>query len=335
MTKFRFLNVMTFKINDNMKTIKMIILFMILIMNSFVLFSQEKKPTLMILPSDNWCNQRLFMTTYNNQGLMVKIPDYQRAFLEDSEIGPVISKLGELMTKRGYSLKDAEQETKNVYARAAEDNVSVSHTSGSSFSESPLDVIKRRAKMDVIIQIDWKINRETSGKSVTFTIEAFDAYTSKRVATATGTGNYGQSSVPMLLEEAINSRIKLFDKQLSSYYSDLYKNGREIILYVRCWDNWDYNLESEFGDDYDELLDCIQKWMRKNTVNASFNLSDVTENFAQFEQVRIPLYNQDNEALDARLFATGLRKYLMKTYGITAKVMTRGLGEAIIVLGEK
>lgn len=314
---------------------KIIVLTICFALIYIVAFAQEKKPTLMILPSDNWCNKRFFMTSYDNQGMKVKVPDYQKAFIEDSELGQVISKLGELMIKYGYSLKDAEQEIKNVYARSSEDNVTMSSTTGASIAENPLDMIKRRAKMDIIIQIDWKINREEGGKSSSFTLEAFDSYTSKRIATTTGVGKTSSASVPSLLESAVKSRIKEFDKQMMSYYNDLNKNGREILLTVKCWDNWDNNLESEFGDDYDELLDCIQKWLRKNTINASFNLSDATENFAQFEQVRIPLYNSEGEALDARGFATMLRKYLIKNLGITSKVMTRGLGEAIIVLGEK
>lgn len=314
---------------------KIIVLTICFALMNIVAFAQEKKPTLMILPSDNWCNQRFFMTSYDNQGMKVKVPDYQKAFIEDSELGQVISKLGELMIKYGYSLKDAEQEIKNVYARSSEDNVTMSSTTGASIAENPLDMIKHRAKMDIIIQIDWKINREEGGKSSSFTLEAFDSYTSKRIATTTGVGKTSSASVPSLLESAVKSRIKEFDKQMMSYYNDLNKNGREILLTVKCWDNWDNNLESEFGDDYDELLDCIQKWLRKNTINASFNLSDATENFAQFEQVRIPLYNSEGEALDARGFATMLRKYLIKNLGITSKVMTRGLGEAIIVLGEK
>lgn len=314
---------------------KIIVLTICFALMNIVAFAQEKKPTLMILPSDNWCNQRFFMTSYDNQGMKVKVPDYQKAFIEDSELGQVISKLGELMIKYGYSLKDAEQEIKNVYARSSENNVTMSSTTGAAIAENPLDMIKRRAKMDIIIQIDWKINREEGGKSSSFTLEAFDSYTSKRIATTTGVGKTSSASVPSLLESAVKSRIEEFDKQMMSYYNDLNKNGREILLTVKCWDNWDNNLESEFGDDYDELLDCIQKWLRKNTINASFNLSDATENFAQFEQVRIPLYNSEGEALDARGFATMLRKYLIKNLGITSKVMTRGLGEAIIVLGEK
>lgn len=316
-----------------MRKIK-ILLTVLLVGGAFTAYSQAKKPTLMILPSDNWCAQRYFMTTYDNQGIKVQTPNYQQAFVEDTELAPVISKIGGMLTKLGYSLKDAEQETKNVYNRMAEDAVTTSKSSGANLAESPLDIIKRRAKMDIIIQLYWKINREAGGKSVTFTLEAFDAYTSKRIATATGTGESSSAIVPVLLENAVKSHIKEFDKQMDKYYQDMKRNGREIVFTVKCWESWDKDLEAEY--DGDELTDCIQKWMRKNTVNSNFNLSDATENFLQFEQVRIPMFDADGDAMDARSFATELRKWLNKSpYNITSKVMTRGLGEAILVLGEK
>ncbi len=293
--------------------------------------AQEKKPTLMILPSDHWCQTRYFMTTWDNQGVKVKTADYQKAFQQDKELNQVISKIGQLLTKEGYSLKDAEQETKAVFNRVAEDNVTMSKTSGSAIAESPLDMIKKRAKMDILIQIDWTIN---SDRSVTFTLEAFDAYTSKRIATSTGTGNPSDEIVPVLLENAVKSKIKAFDKQMDKYYADLQKNGREVVLTIKCWANWDGNLETE-NEDGDELLDVIQKWLKKHTINGAFNLSDASENFAQFEQVRIPLRDEDGDAMDARAFAVQLRKHISKECGITSKVMTRGLGEAIIILGEK
>ena len=292
---------------------------------------QEKKPTLMILPSDHWCQTRFFMTTWDNQGVKVKTADYQKAFLQDRELNQVISKIGQLLTKEGYSLKDAEQETKAVFNRIAEDNVTMSTTSGSAIAESPLDMIKKRAKMDILIQIDWTINRD---RSVTFTLEAFDAYTSKRIATSTGTGKASDEIIPVLLENAVKSKIKAFDKQMDKYYSDLHKRGREIVLTVKCWQNWEGNLEVE-NEDGDELIEVIQKWLKKNTINGAFNLSDATENFAQFEQVRIPLRDKDGDALDARGFAVMLRKHLKSECDLTSKVMTRGLGEAILVIGEK
>ena len=300
----------------------------------FPLFSQEKKPTIMILPSDNWCNQRYFTKSFENQGSIVKVPDYQRAFTEDLELPQVISKIGGVLTGLGYSFKDAEQEIKNLAQRQAEDNVMTSKTSGANIAESPLDILKRRIKSDIILQLWWNVTKDPNGKIVSFTIEAFDAYTSKRIATSTGNSKPSTDALPIMLETAVRENFKEFDKQLDKWYADQNKNGREIALTVRCWDNWENDLETEY--DGDELTDVIQNWIRNNTVNGSFNLSDGTESFAQFEQVRIPLKDKNGNGLDARGFATNLRKYLSKApYNITSKVVVRGLGEAILILGEK
>lgn len=290
----------------------------------------QKKPTLMILPSDNWCTQRYFTTEYDNQGVKERVPNYRQAFQEDLELSPVISKLGELMTSYGYSLKDAEMELKNISARTAEDNVTFSKSSGAQLSESPLDMLKRRAKADIIIQIGWVVN----SASLTFTLEAFDAYTSKRIATSTETVNRTLEDIPLQLQNAVKKHMKPFDKQLDVFYSDMKSKGCETVLTIRTWDNWKGDLESEFGGE--ELLVHIQQWLTENTVKGQYNLTDATENFAQFEQVMIPQKDEMGVAMDARSFAHGLQKYLNGApFNIPSKLMMRGLGEAILVLGEK
>ncbi|MBQ7490425.1 MAG: hypothetical protein IJT51_07920 [Bacteroidales bacterium] len=296
--------------------------------------SVAKKPTITILPSDNWCAARYFMTTYDNQGTNVKIPDYQTAFQQDSELPMVIANVGALLTDCGYSIKDAEQELKAITARAQEDNVTTSTTSRSYLSETPLDVLKRRVKADILLQIWWKVNKEADGHSVSFNLEAFDTYTSKRIATYSGTSAASEEIIPRLLATTIKDNIATFDQQLTSWYKKMETHGREIVLTVKCWDNWDKNLAAEY--DGKELTDCIAEWMMGNTVHGQYNLSDGTESIAQFEQVMIPLCDADGKAMDARGFAVQLQRFLKKEpYNITAKVMIRGLGEAILVLGEK
>lgn len=302
---------------------------------SFIILADDvKKPTVMVLPSDNWCTQRYFTKSFDNQGSVVRVPDYQRAFSEDMELPQVLSKVGGVLTGMGYSLKDAEMEIKSLGVKQAEDNAMQSKTSGSSIAETPLDILKRRMKSDIVIQLWWNITKDPAGRIVSFTLEAFDAYTNKRIATATGNSRPTSEAIPVALEKAVKDNVKDFDKQLDKWYADQKKNGREIALTVRCWENWDKDLEEEYEGN--ELIDVIQQWMRDNTVNAAFNLSDGTESFAQFEQVRIPLKDKNGTALDARAFATSLRKHLAKPpYNITSKVIIRGLGEAVLILGEK
>ena len=303
------------------------------IANSF--FGQAKKPTLIILPSDNWCEQRYFMTEFDNQGTKQKVPNYKQAFQEDTEIGQVISKIGSLMIDRGFPLKDAEQELKAIEARNAENNMTTSTTSGSSISESPLDKLKNKAKADIIIQIWWKVNKTEQGKSISFVLEAFDAYTSKRIASSTGNGSVNNTDiVPVLLQNAILANIDPFVAQLQSHFNDLFNNGREILLTVKKWNNWNNNMETEI--DGKEITDYINEWLQKNTVKGKYSMADATENIVRCDQVRIPLYDANNNAIDARQFAKGLQKYFKATpFNFEVKLMTRGLGEAILVLGEK
>ena len=302
---------------------------------SFNANSQAKKPTLMILPSDNWCEQRYFMTEFDNQGTKQKVPNYKQAFQEDTEIGQVISKIGSLMIDRGFPLKDTEQELKAIEQRAAEDNMTASNASGASLSESPLDKLKNRAKADIVIQIWWKVSKTEQGKVISFVLEAFDAYTSKRIAASTGNGTPNNTDiVPVLLQNAILANIDTFAAQLQAHFDDMFANGREVRLTVKKWNSWDKNLETEI--DGEEITDHITKWMDANTVQGRFNKTDASESIIRFEQVRIPLYDDKNKALDARDFGKKLQKFLKAApYNFEVKLMTRGLGEAILVLGEK
>ena len=318
-----------------MKKLKLIlssIAFMVIAINGF---GQAKKPTLMVLPSDNWCEQRIFMTEFDNQGTKQKVPNYKQAFQEDTELGQVISKIGSLMIDRGFPLKDAEQELKAIEARNAEDNMTSSTTSGSSISESPLDKLKNKAKADIIIQIWWKVTKTDNGKVVSFVLEAFDAYTSKRIASSTGNGAPNNTDiVPVLLQNSILANIEPFAAQLQAHFDDMFNNGREILLTVKKWNSWENDMETEI--DGKEITDYINEWMQKNTVNGRFSMADASENIIRCDQVRIPLYDAYNNAIDARQFGKGLQKYLKAApFNFEVKLMTRGLGEAILVLGEK
>lgn len=298
-------------------------------------FGQAKKPTLMILPSDNWCEQRYFMTEFDNQGTKIKIPNYKQVFQEDTEIGQVISKIGSLMVDHHFPLKDVEQELKSIEERNAENEITTSTTSGASLVESPLDKLKNKAKADILIQIWWKVTKTENGKIVSFTLEAFDAYTSKRIASSSGHSSPNKTDIiPVLLQNAVQVNIEPFVAQLQAHFDDMFANGREIMLTVKKWNNWDKDLETEI--DGTEITEYINKWMNQNTVNKRFTMADATENILRFDQVRIPLYNADNDPIDARQFARGLQKYLKaKPFNFEVKLMTRGLGEAILVLGEK
>jgi hypothetical protein len=315
-----------------MKKLHLILLCLSIVGISQNIFGQAKKPTLMVLPSDNWCEQRYFMTEFDNQGTKQKVPNYKQAFQEDTELGQVITKLNSLLIRKAFNPKVAEQELKSIEAKTAEDNMTKSVASGAQIHESQLDKLRKRVKMDIIIQLWWKVNKD---KSVSFTLEAFDAYTNKSIAAQTFNAPPSEDIIPIKLEKAISNSFDPFLGDLQNHFNDMLTNGREILITLKRWDNWDKNFETEINKE--ELTDYINKWMTENTVNHSPNRSEASENLIIYEQVRIPIYDKDGKTpLDAREFAKGLQKYLKATpFNYEVKLMQRGLGEAILVLGEK
>lgn len=296
-------------------------------------YSQAKKPTIMVVPSDVWCNTNGYMLEFDNQGRKVKVPDYKRALQENAELLLVISKINELMSDRGFPLKNLESSISSLEDQSAEDAMLISK-SGGEIAESPIDKLKAVAKSDIWMQVTWTINTTGPNRSVTFNLQGLDAYTDKQVAGSSGTGKPSfTTEFPVQLEAAVLSNLDNFNVQLQNHFDDLFANGREVGLRVRVWDSWGEDLESEF--DGKELGEIIEDWMYENTVSGRYSTANATENQMLFEQVRIPLYDERERPMDTRGWARDLQRFLKDTYQIDAKLMMKGLGQAQLVLGEK
>ena len=312
------------------------LLSILLLAISLQIFGQAKKPTIMVLPSDVWCTENGFMIDVDNQGRKQKVADYERALQENSDLLNVITKIGELMSEEGMPLKDAASEIRNLNRSQAEDAMTLSSTSSAQLAETPLEKLMSRAKADIVVEVGWKVNTSGPKKSVTYTLRGLDAYTGKQVAAAQGTGAESFSaSLPLMLEEAVVGKMDNFISQLQGHFDDMMENGREIIIRVQVFDNGSgLSMESEYGGE--ELTDIIDQWVNDNSVKHRYNLSDAGETSLRFEQVRIPLYRENGSPMDARQYVTQLRRYLQKApYNITSKIVTKGLGQANLILGEK
>lgn len=300
------------------------------------MMGQVKKPTLMVVPADTWCSANGYMTEFEEQGKTTRVVDYEAAITENMDLYNVITKIGELMSEQGFPLKDMSQTVKNLKQSAAEDEMTTSRTGGSTLAETPLDRLLNRAKADIMIEVAWKVNKIGPKSSITYTLRALDAYSGEQIAAGQGTGAPSFSAeLPVLLEEAVVEKMDGFLSQLQDHFNDLLENGRKVNIDVRIFDNGSgLSFEEEYNGE--ELTDIIDNWMAENTVNHRYNLSDATDMMLHFENVRIPLYRANGRPMDTRQFVGDLRKFLSAApYSITSKVLTKGLGRANLILGEK
>jgi len=297
---------------------------------------QAKKPTIMVVPSDRYCISKGYVTKFDNQDM----PDYKKALQNDADLRMAISKISGIMADREFPLKDLEQELRNISNESAE-SAMITGAGGSSVAESPVDVLKRTAKADIIMDLDFSVVKQGPRNSIMYTLNGLDAYTSKNVASSTGVGSPSSAaSVELLIEEAVLSHMDEFTGRLQAHFDDMFANGREVKIMVKVFDGSDVNLSDEvdFNGGTDELGIFIEDWMADNTVGGRFSLSDGTENFQRYEQVRIPMYYERNgrqRAMDTRTFVNNLKKFVAESFNLESKVYMRGLGEAWLIIGEK
>lgn len=301
-------------------------------------WGQAKKPTIMVVPSDVYCISRGYSMSFDNQGSTVILPDYKAALQQDNDLRLVIAKLGEMMVERGFPLKDLETEMKNIANRAAEQN-GTSSGSGSGIAESPLDVLRRTANADIIMDLDFTVKSQGPRRYITFVLKGLDAYTSEQVAGASGSGEPSLNATPEgLMQEAVLSYIDNFNNQLQDHFNDLFENGRKVTIQIQRFDSCPVDLYEEYslnGEEI-ELGDFIDDWISGHAVQGRYNHSGSSENYILFTEVRIPLFNEENRAVDTRLFLRDLRRALGNPpFDLDSRIDVKGLGEARLIIGAK
>ena len=324
---------------------KIVLLLGLLLIVSIFVMGQAKKPILMVIPSDSYCDRNNYLQEFTDEtGAVRYVSDYNSIFksADSEDLRLVIAELSKLFAERGFPLKDLEQTLKSMNNASIEESLLSSSSSGASIKSTPLDMVKNNAQPDIILDLDYMVKTRGPQRFITYVLRAVDAYSNKVIAANSGDGEPSASAtVNQLLEVAVLNYIDSFSDQLMAYFEDMAVNGREIVVKLKVWDNLDVNFETEyfFEDEELELVDIIDYWMQDYTVNHAPVRTRASENFINYEQVRIPLYKERKgrqSAIGAREFVNDLRSFLRKDpFFLDSKIYERGLGEVWLIIGEK
>jgi len=299
-----------------------------------------KLPTIMVVPSLMWCNKNGFVQQFENQGKIETVPDYEKALLNSTDLALAINTLNARMAQRGFPLKDLDAALKTIKTENAEDAMMTSKM-GEVIAESPIDVLRRTAKADIWIEIEWYTTQEKGGSQMrlTYSMNALDAYTDVVVAgvsPTTGQAVYTSSfQLPIMMESAIQGQFDPFCNSLKAYFERLSANGRPIKMRILSWDGFEDGLMTEYDDA--ELHEIIEDWVAANTVKGKFGAPELSPsgNRMTIEQVCIPLQNEKGRDIDARTWARGLQKMLRNKYSIESNLSSKGLGQIQLIIGGK
>ena len=321
---------------------KSIVIAALLLAFQFVGWSQAKKPTIMVVPADAFCERYGYVQQANAMGQTVSSPDYSRAMKENADIRTLVAAMADFMAKNDFPIQSLEQELKRLQTEDAELAMMTGKNSGAEVDETPLERLRRSAKADIILDLDYEVHRIGPQKQVTFNLQAIDAYSSKIISGTTGASTAANVPLTSLLEECVLSFKDNFLSGLQHYFDDLFANGREISVTLLRYNNCPVDFEEEYevnGEEY-ELAEIIEAWMADNTVEGRFTTAAKSANRLRFNQVRIPLYAQNmngrDVAIDAEAFVKPLVRMLKKApYKLTVGSAPRGLGDVWITIGDK
>lgn len=287
------------------------------------------KPSVMVVPSDNWCATRGYVVKTSNG----EYPDYKRAIANDHDLINVISKINIIMADRGFPLENLETALKNINSDRTE-RILYTGSDGSSIQSTPLDELYLAASPDIVLQLTWNVNTSGPKRSVTFNLQALDSYTNKQVAGAEGTGKSSFSSdVPTLLEEAVVGHMDDFCSRLMSHFQATREHGREVSIDFLLDQSTDINFDTE--RDGSTLAEAIGRIVSAKAVGHSMSRGPSTETMLQFRSVHIPIADNDGLPTDAYTFGRSLAREVSKSdWGLSSKVINKGLGKTIIILSE-
>lgn len=307
------------------------VLMMFLAVMAFMPMAAQKmmKPGIIVVPGDAWCNANGYMQTIDGQ----QYPDYRKALMSDKDLINVISRINLVMSDRGFPLLNLETALKNMKTENIERKL-YTDRDGAPIKESPLDQLYRAASADIILQLSWGVNKLGPKYSGTISLQALDSYTTKQIAGCTGTGRASfTSDVPTLIDEALVSELDTFCSRLLEHFEDAWEKGREVSLDVLISKNMSDDFSTEYEDD--ELSEVITGIVARNAKEHSFGKGPCTDTMMQFHSVRMPVVDENGIPADAYSFARKIMKPVKKApYNLTYKVISKGLGKAVIILGE-
>ena len=303
-------------------------------------WSQAKKPTIMVVPADAFCERYGYVQQVTAMGVTTDAPDYSRAMKENADIRTLVAAMADFMAKNDFPIQSLEQELKRIQNESAE-MAMMTGKSGSEIMESPVERLRRTAKADIILDLDYEVHRVGPQKQVSFNLQAIDAYSSKIISGNTGISTAANVPLTALLEECVLSFKDNFLAGLQHHFDDLFANGREITVTFLRYDScpFDFDEDIEIDGEEVEFAEWIEEWFQENSVSGRFTRASSSANQMRFNQVRIPLYAPNRKgvdvAIDAEDYVKPLVKLIRKQLNVPVGATPRGLGDVWITVGDK
>lgn len=295
---------------------------------------EQARPQIMVLPSDNTLKNYKALSEQKMNGRTYYLRDYAAYLKNDYHAKRILSAIQDEFNKQGYPLNDLEQTLKQLDTQAATD---LADDLGDDAKTRLLTI----AQPDIILELDYytsagKVNltghnyNNKGERSVSYTLNALDAYTNKVVATINATSLKGESTTQIIQDDII-AKMPKFQQDIQNYFSDILTRGRDITVRVSVENGCAINLsdDSAEGDTY---ADYIMDYIKTHTVKGAYKMQRNTDKEMYFVNCRIKLLNEDGTQYGVYDWARDMTKSMRKDLGLKVANKAQGLGEILITI---
>ena len=167
---------------------------------SVVVMAQAKKPTIMVVPSDQWCIANGYYDEVNLNGVVTKVVSYEKA-LANADLNSVIIGFGNEMVDRGFPLTDLNASIQAIKQEEA--------LNGDDVQLSRVEMLLNQAKADIMLEVSWDIVEPSPDK---FAVR----YTLKSNPTDTLTATYDFSNENFMAVKSIVDKAQAEERTVSA-----------------------------------------------------------------------------------------------------------------------
>ncbi|MBB2151393.1 DUF6175 family protein [Pedobacter gandavensis] len=226
-----------------------------------------------------------------------------------------VSKVKEAFDQRGWSTVDF---VANL--RAAQANSAFTADRQSNFKSDLLS----GSGADFYVQVDVQNNTDDSGTNITLNVTAFETHTGASFSNQTASsGRFVTNDVEKLITRAFEKMQEEFMNNLMVKTDEIRDIGRALVIHFNLDENCAIDFDSEIeGGKF--LNEAIEEWVSASAFRGRANLAGIIENKMVFDEVRIPLFDQETDKpFNPNKFANEIIRFL-KSKNINATRNIKG-----------
>lgn len=230
--------------------------------------------------------------------------DIRTILEEDVNKRIVLTKIKEAFDSRGFTTVDFFGKMKSLSKvnGLAMDNQSDLKT-----------MIIQQSGADIYVDAEINVLLSGSGNSVKIIITAYDISTGNSLSNKVGeSGKFYTDDIGKLASKAIESQADDFLNIMQTKFSDIVLNGRSINVSIGFAQTSQYSMSSEIGNEGLTLSDELELWMSENAYKNNYHIQGTTDKQMIFDDVRIPLKDQNGNNYNINKFGLELMKFTRK-----------------------